>query len=148
SVVSAADANRRALARRAAPGPEATRRIIRRTAARYGVDPALALAVGFQESSWNHRAVSPANALGVMQVIPASGRWASDLVGRRLNLLDVEDNVTAGVVILKSLLRSADSREQAIAGYYQGLRSVRQQGMFADTAVYVRRVERLAQRLG
>ena len=148
SVVSAADANRRALARRAVPGPEATRRIIHRTAVRYGVDPALALAVGLQESSWNHRAVSPANAVGVMQVIPASGRWASDLVGRRLDLLDVEDNVTAGVVILKSLLRSADSREQAIAGYYQGLRSVRQHGVFADTAVYVRRVERLAQRLG
>jgi LysM repeat protein len=148
SVVGAADANRRALARRAVPGPEATRRIIRRTALRYGVDPALALAVGFQESSWNQRRVSPANALGVMQVVPASGRWASGLVGRRLDLLDVEDNVTAGVVILKSLLRSADTRQQAVAGYYQGLGSVRQRGMFADTSAYVRRIERLTQRLG
>ena len=148
SVVSAADANRRSLARRAVPGPEATRRIIARTAARYGVDPALALAVAFQESSWNQRRVSPANALGVMQVVPASGRWASELVGRRLDLLDVHDNVTAGVVILKSLLRSADNRQQAVAGYYQGLGSVRQRGMFADTRVYVGRVERLAARLG
>jgi len=146
-VVRAADANRQALTRRAAPGPEATRRLITRTAARYGVDPALAAAVGFQESSWNQRRVSPANALGVMQVVPSSGRWASELVGRRLDLLDVEDNVTAGVVILKALLRSADSREQAVAGYYQGLGSVRQRGMLADTRQYVARVESLRQRL-
>jgi soluble lytic murein transglycosylase-like protein len=148
SVVAAADANRRALRRRAAPGPEATRRLIARTAVRYGVDPALAAAVGFQESSWNQRQVSPANALGVMQVIPSSGRWASTLVGRRLDLLDAEDNVTAGVVILKSLLRGADSRQQAVAGYYQGLRSVRQHGMLPDTRRYVARVEYLRRRLG
>jgi LysM repeat protein len=148
SVVRAADANRSALARRAVPGPEVTRRIITRVATRYGVDPALALAVGFQESSWNQRRVSPANAVGVMQVVPSSGRWASELVGRRLDLLNVEDNVTAGVVILRSLLRTADNREQAVAGYYQGLGSVRSRGMFADTRVYVRRIEQLTARLG
>ena len=41
------------------------------------------LAIAYQESGWNQRAVSPANAVGVMQVIPDSGRWASDLAGRR-----------------------------------------------------------------
>jgi LysM repeat protein len=148
SIVRAAEANRSALARRAVPGPEVTRRIITRVATRYGVDPALALAVGFQESSWNQRQVSPANAVGVMQVVPSSGRWASELVGRRLDLLDVEDNITAGVVILRSLLRTADSREQAIAGYYQGLWSVRSRGMFADTKTYVRRIQELTARLG
>ena len=148
SIVRAAEANRSALARRAVPGPEVTQRIIARVATRYGVDPALALAVGFQESSWNQRQVSPANAVGVMQVVPSSGRWSSELVGRRLDLLDVEDNITAGVVILKSLLRSADSREQAVAGYYQGLGSVRQRGMLADTRTYVRRIDQLTRRLG
>ena len=105
-------------------------------------------AVGFQESSWNQRRVSPANAIGVMQVVPSSGRWASELVGRRLDLLNVEDNITAGVVILRSLLRTADTREHAIAGYYQGLGSVRSRGMFADTRAYVRRIEQLTARLG
>jgi soluble lytic murein transglycosylase-like protein len=104
--------------------------------------------VGFQESSWNQRRVSPANAIGVMQVVPSSGRWASGLVGRHLDLLDVDDNVTAGVVILKSLLRSADDRRQAVAGYYQGLGSVRQRGMLPDTARYVARIEALRGRLG
>jgi LysM repeat protein len=146
ATVRAAAANRSRLANRAVPGRDATRRLIVRTAQRYGVDPALALAVGYQESGWNQRQVSVANAIGTMQVIPSSGRWASDLVGRRLNLLDARDNVTAGVVILKALTTSAADRDQAIAGYYQGLASVRQRGMHADTKQYVRNIVRLSQR--
>ena len=37
-----------------------------------GVDPALALAVSYQESGWNMHVVSVANAVGAMQVIPAT----------------------------------------------------------------------------
>jgi soluble lytic murein transglycosylase-like protein len=87
-----------------------------------------------------------ANAIGTMQVIPSTGRWAGELVGRRLDLLDTRDNVTAGVVVLKALTSSAKNRDQAIAGYYQGLRSVQQHGMFADTKGYVRNVKALAAR--
>ncbi|MGN6611957.1 MAG: LysM peptidoglycan-binding domain-containing protein, partial [Angustibacter sp.] len=140
AVVRAAATNRHHLASRAVPSREATRRLIERTARRYGVDPALALAVGYQESGWNQRQVSVANAIGTMQVIPSSGQWASTLVGRRLNLLDAEDNITAGVVILKALTTSAGRLDHAIAGYYQGLGSVRSRGMHADTQQYVRSV--------
>lgn len=146
SIVNAAQHNRSRLANRAVPGRDATRRLIVATAHRYGVDPALALAVAYQESGFNQRQVSVANAIGVMQVIPSSGRWASDLVGRRLDLLDTRDNVTAGVVILKALTRSASSRRQAVAGYYQGLASVRERGMFVDTKAYVRSIEALVHR--
>ncbi len=146
AVVEAARHNRTRLASRAVPGRDATRRLIAQTAQRYGVDPALALAVAYQESGFDQRQVSVANAIGAMQVIPSSGRWASDLVGRRLDLLDARDNVTAGVVILKALTRSASSRSEAIAGYYQGLASVQGRGMFADTKAYVRSVESLVQR--
>jgi LysM repeat protein len=146
ATVQAAQHNRSRLAARSVPGRDATRRLITRTAQRYDVDPALALAVAYQESGFNQRQVSVANAIGVMQVIPSSGRWASDLVGRRLDLLDTRDNVTAGVVILKALTRSAPSRSHAIAGYYQGLASVRQHGMFVDTKAYVRSIEALVHR--
>lgn len=141
AVVNAAAANRHRLASSAVPSRDATRRLIATTARRYGVDPALALAVGYQESGWNQRQVSVANAIGVMQVIPSSGRWASELVGRRLNLLSTRDNVTAGVVILKALTRSAATTDHAIAGYYQGLASVQRRGMYADTKGYVRSVQ-------
>lgn len=147
AVVNAAAKNRSRLASRRVPGREATRALITRTAHRYGVDPNLAVAIATQESGLNQHQVSVANAIGVMQVIPSSGRWAEQLVGRRIDLLDTQDNVTAGVVILKALLRSASSTDQAIAGYYQGLASVRSRGMFADTKAYVRSVRALHARL-
>jgi len=139
----AATANRDALAARSVPSRDEMRQMVRDTALRWGVDPALAQAVAFQESGFNMRAVSPANAVGVMQVIPSSGEWASDLSGQRLDLLDPQGNVTAGVVILRSLTRSAPDQATAIAGYYQGLGSVRSRGMYADTRRYVASVQTL-----
>jgi soluble lytic murein transglycosylase-like protein len=111
------------------------------TAKAMGVDPALAQAVAFQESGFNHAVVSPANAIGAMQVIPSSGTWASELVGRPLNLVDPDDNVVAGVAILRSLVKSAPDLPTAIAGYYQGATSVQRNGMFADTRRYVANVQ-------
>jgi LysM repeat protein len=137
SIVNAANRNRAALARHAVPSRSQTKAMIVATARRHGVDPKLALAVGWQESGWNQHQVSVANAIGVMQVIPSSGQWASEMAGRRLDLLKTQDNITAGVVILRSLTRSARTIDQAIAGYYQGLYSVQKNGMYADTKVYV-----------
>jgi soluble lytic murein transglycosylase-like protein len=114
--------------------------MIVRIARQQGVDTRLALAIAYQESGWNQRAVSPANAVGVMQVIPQGGQWASDLVGRRLNLLDTKDNITAGVVMLRALGRSTSSMEKAVAAYYQGLGALQQHGMYSDTKQYVRTV--------
>jgi LysM repeat protein len=137
SIVNAANRNRAALAARSVPSRSQTKAMIVATARRHGVDPKLALAVGWQESGWNQRQVSVANAIGVMQVIPSSGEWASQMAGRHLNLLNTQDNITAGVVILRSLTRSAPSLDKAVAGYYQGLYSVTKNGMYADTKVYV-----------
>jgi LysM repeat protein len=142
-VARSAAANRDYLASVPVPSPDQTRAMIVTTARRHGVDPSLMLALAMKESSWNQRAVSPANAIGIMQVIPSSGAWASSLVGRQLNLLDPQDNVTAGVVIVRALLRSADTEEHAIGGYYQGLGSVRQHGLFRDTRSYVKKVTTL-----
>jgi soluble lytic murein transglycosylase-like protein len=111
--------------------------MIRATATRNGVDPKLALAIGWLESGWYQRAVSYTDAVGVMQLMPVSQTWASQLAGRSLDRYDTQDNITGGVLIIRALLASADSREQAIAGYYQGLYSVRTKGMYEDTKRYV-----------
>ncbi|MFD0047003.1 LysM peptidoglycan-binding domain-containing protein [Pseudarthrobacter scleromae] len=50
--------------------------MITATAQSMGVDPALALAFGEQESSFRQNVTSSAGAIGVMQVIPSSGVWA------------------------------------------------------------------------
>jgi LysM repeat protein len=137
AVVSSANQNKALLNASPVPSREQMKVIVADTARRMGVDPSLALAFAFQESSFDHRSVSPANAIGTMQVIPSSGQWASDLVGRKLNLLDPYDNVTAGVAIIRQLVRTSPSLDTAIAGYYQGQYSVSRYGMYDDTKHYV-----------
>ena len=141
TVVGAANANKATLLAAGVPSKATMQALVVSTARAMGVDPALAQAVAFQESGFNHTAVSPANAIGTMQVIPTSGEWASDLVGRKLNLLDPKDNVTAGVAILRSLVRTSPDLPSAIAGYYQGASSVKKYGMFADTRRYVANIQ-------
>lgn len=137
AVVSSANLNKALLNAAPVPSREQMKAIVADTARRMGVDPSLALAFAFQESGFDQRAVSPANAIGTMQVIPSSGTWASDLVGRQLNLLDPYDNVTAGVAIIRQLVRTSKNLDYAIAGYYQGQYSVNTIGMYEDTKSYV-----------
>ncbi|MGN6415171.1 lytic transglycosylase [Flexivirga sp.] len=142
-----AAATRAALAKRSIPSRTQTKALIERTARRYGVNPHLALGISWQESGWNQRVVSPANAVGVMQVLPQSGEWASSMVGHELDLLDAHDNITAGVVILRYLTGNAKDLDQAIGGYYQGLAGVQQHGPYPETKHYVRNVRALMDRL-
>ena len=146
TVVASANANKATLLAVGVPSTDEMQAKVASTARSMGVDPALAQAIAFQESGFNHASVSPANAIGTMQVIPSSGEWASQLVGRQLNLLDPDDNVVAGVAILRSLLRTSPDTATAIASYYQGAGSVKRNGMFSDTRRYVANVQTLMAR--
>lgn len=136
----------RATARTSPPAAAGTqkaqvRALIEQVADEHGVDRRLALAVGLQESGWRQDVTSHVGARGTMQVMPANARWASSLAGRRLDLGDVRDNVTAGVVILKQLQATAGSEDAAIGAYYQGLPSVKKRGMYRETHRYVASVK-------
>jgi LysM repeat protein len=137
AVVSSANDNKALLNASPVPSRDEMRTIVANTARAMGVEPSLALAFAYQESGFNQSAVSPANAMVTMQVIPTSGEWASDLVGRDLNLLDPYDNATAGVAIIKRLIATSKDVDTAIAGYYQGQYSVSKYGMYDDTKAYV-----------
>ncbi|WP_147796464.1 lytic transglycosylase domain-containing protein [Cellulomonas sp. Y8] len=141
TVVASANANKAALIAMGVPSKAAMQAKVAATARSMGVDPALAQAIAFQESGFNHTSVSPANAIGTMQVIPSSGEWASQLVGRDLNLLDPDDNVVAGVAIIRQLVRTSPDLSTAVASYYQGASSVKRNGMFSDTRRYVANVQ-------
>jgi soluble lytic murein transglycosylase-like protein len=110
------------------------------------VEPNLALAISWQESGWQQRRVSSAGAIGAMQVMPATGRWMSLDVGRRLNLYGLGDNVTAGVRLI-DVLHGQTSERRAVAAYYQGLGAVQRHGLYPSTKVYVRNVLALRHRL-
>ena len=141
SVVASANANKATLLAMGVPSKADMQAKVAATARAMGVDPALAQAIAFQESGFNHTSVSPANAIGTMQVIPSSGEWASQLVGRDLNLIDPDDNVVAGVAILRQLVKSSPDLPTAIASYYQGSGSVKRNGMFSDTRRYVANIQ-------
>ncbi|MHA3947840.1 LysM peptidoglycan-binding domain-containing protein [Cellulomonas bogoriensis] len=146
ATVASANENKATLLATGVPSRAEMQGLVASTARSMGVDPALAQAVAFQESGFNHASVSPANAIGTMQVIPSSGQWASDLVGRQLNLLDPQDNVVAGVAILRQLVRTSPDLSTAIASYYQGQAGVRRHGMYPDTRRYVANVQTLMAR--
>lgn len=143
AVVSSANQNKALLNASPVPTREQMKQIVADTARRMGVSPSLAMAFAYQESGFNHRSVSPANAIGTMQVIPSSGGWASDLVGRKLNLLDPYDNATAGIAIIRQLVATSKNLDYAIAGYYQGQYSVSTKGMYEDTKAYVASIKAL-----
>lgn len=145
TVGEAVETNRAKLQASAQPSRDEMREIIRSTAVKLGVDPSLALAIGYQESGFNMKVVSGANAIGAMQVIPSSGEWASDLLGRPIDLFDARDNARAGVAILRTLVAN-NPPDVAIASYYQGQASVRSRGMYDDTRRYVANVQTLQAR--
>jgi N-acetylmuramoyl-L-alanine amidase len=131
--------SRAALAARSQPSKAQAQAMVRQTAARHGVDPSLAQAVAFHESGFQMRVVSPVNAIGVMQVMPLTGRNLSRQIGRELDLYDAQDNITAGVLVLRQLLRiTGGDLDRALAGYYQGLGSIARQGVLPQTRQYIR----------
>jgi LysM repeat protein len=123
---------------------------VQSVASLHGVSPSLAAAIAYQESGFNNAMVSSANARGVMQVMP--GTWSyvqENLADRALDPNSATDNVHAGVLYLKRLLNDTGGDESAaIAGYYQGLASVRSRGLYDDTQQYVANVQALRARFG
>jgi len=137
----------------AAPEPTPTRvgaSTVQSVAAANGVPPSLASAIAWQESGFNNSMVSGANARGVMQVMPGTWQYVQrNLAGRQLNPASATDNVTAGVLYLKSLLRQTGGNENsAIAAYYQGLGALQSRGVLPETQKYVANVQALRSRFG
>lgn len=141
-------ANESASASTAPGAADATGDLLARVAREAGWSPAFVKAVAWQESGWQQDQVSSAGAIGVMQVMPATGRWVSDeLVGRDLDLHDAEDNVIAGVAYLQHLWEVTDGDPgQTLAYYYQGLGSVAENGRYTDTDRYIANVLALRER--
>jgi len=146
TVAASARAHRAMLASRALPSKAAVKELVRRSARRHGVPVSLALAVAYHESGFQQRVVSPVDAIGAMQVLPSTGRGLGRLHGRTFDLLKASDNVEAGVILLKDLLRATGSVDRALAGYYQGLGSISRKGLLPQTKQYIRNVNVLRSR--
>lgn len=120
-------------------------------AATEGVPSSLANAVADMESGFNNGLVSSADARGVMQITPGTWSWISQNLAGPPPLAPASalENVRAGTLLLHSLLESTGGNQSlAIAGYYQGLPSVSENGMYPSTQQYVSDVEALQQQFG
>jgi N-acetylmuramoyl-L-alanine amidase len=121
-------------------------------AAANGVPSSLADAIAWQESGFNNDLVSSADARGVMQILPGTWEWIQhslDTGGPPLAPASAADNVRGGVLLLHSLLSSTGGAEaMAAAGYYQGLPSVEQNGVYPSTQSYVNSVLALERQFG
>lgn len=129
------------------PSRDRVRRTITRAANYRGVDPQLALAIGWQESGWQMHRVSSAGAIGAMQVLPGTGRWMEQYAGRDLRLKVLKDNATAGVLLLGVLGDHTRNRRHQVGAYYQGLGALEDHGLFGETKAYVANVLAIKARL-
>ncbi|MFN3628833.1 MAG: transglycosylase SLT domain-containing protein [Casimicrobiaceae bacterium] len=120
-------------------------REIREAARTFGLEPALVFGLIRQESRFWADAVSSAGALGLMQVMPATGRW----IARQLNvsafrpsqLTDVKVSTAFGSFYLKNALDTPDgSVVLAAAAYNAGAGRARQwrhENRALEGAIYV-----------
>jgi LysM repeat protein len=120
-------------------------------ASAHGVPASLADAIAWQESGFNNDLVSSADARGIMQILPGTWDWIQRSMAPSPPLAPASavDNVRGGVLLLRSLLNSTGGNAgTAAAGYYQGLPSVQEHGLYRDTQQYVQSVLALQQRFG
>lgn len=125
--------------------------IVRTHARNYDLPPALLAAVIYSESKFDASARSPAGAVGLMQLLPATAEGIAARTGGhgfvQSDLLDPEINVRYGAWYLRHLLdRYDDDLPTALAAYHAGQGNVdawRRRGVgvqFPETRTYVTRV--------
>ena len=126
--------------RHARRNPKAYDSLIARMAKAHDVDGGLIKAVIYVESRFNPNAISRKGAAGLMQLMPATAdEYGVD------NVYDPVQNIEAGVLHLKYLLKRYRNKRLAIAAYNAGQSNVdRYRGIppYSETRKYVKRVLR------
>lgn len=108
-------------------------------AATQNVGPNFAKAVAWQESGWDNSQVSSADARGVMQITPDAWDFIqNNLAGGTLDPYSAVDNVKAGATYLGYLFdQTGNDPASTLGGYYQGLGSVRSDGLLPESQQYI-----------
>ncbi len=99
--------------------------VIKEFAAKEGMDPHLMAGIIRQESAFNPTAVSRANARGLMQILPSTGRTMARRMGiqgyNTTWLFTPQVNIRMGIVYFKQLLAEHNGKlEDTLAAYNAG----------------------------
>lgn len=113
--------------------------LVMKMAPEYKVEPGLALAIIKAESNFDTQAVSPKNAMGLMQLIPETAeRFAVK------NPFDAKQNIRGGLAYLRWLLAYFQGDVQLVAAAYNAGEGTveRYRGVppYSETRAYVQRV--------
>jgi soluble lytic murein transglycosylase len=96
---------------------------IRREAARNDFDPMFAAGLIRQESTFQADVVSHANAIGLMQILPRTGRLLAKQLKikyTKASLFDPNTNIELGMLYIANLTRATGGPEYAAAAYNAG----------------------------
>jgi peptidoglycan lytic transglycosylase len=96
---------------------------LRREAAKNDFDPMFAAGLIRQESTFQADAISHANAIGLMQVLPKTGKLLARQIRVRYvknKLFDPDYNIELGMVYIATLVRETGAPEYAAAAYNAG----------------------------
>ncbi len=100
---------------------------VQSNAQRYRIDPLLALSLMRQESMFDPEARSPANARGLMQLLPSTAAQVAADIGRdgKIDLYDPQTNIELGIAHLRELAdRYGDDPQRILAAYNAGAAAV------------------------
>jgi soluble lytic murein transglycosylase-like protein len=133
----------------AATNADAVRASLDRWSSYYGVDSHLAHALAWMESGYNNTMVSNVGAQGVMQILPTTWTYVENvLIGHKVDDHGPDGNIHIGMAYLHHLLGAFGGNEKlALAGWYQGERSVRTNGPLHVSKSFAANVLALKQRM-
>jgi murein DD-endopeptidase MepM/ murein hydrolase activator NlpD len=111
----------------------------------YDLSLPLLEAIAFEESGWQQNVVSDVGAIGIGQIMPATGAFiADDLIGQHMNIHSPSDNIRLSAAFLAYLAGVEGNNVCAtIAAYYEGPINESLYGVFPDAQQYVAAVEAL-----
>lgn len=98
--------------------------IIFKEAQKHDLDPYLVSAVIYVESKFDSKALSASGAMGIMQIMPSTGKWVAEKLGlegfQEEDLYDIETNITIGCWYLANLRQEFGNNLIIMLAAYNG----------------------------
>lgn len=118
---------------------------------KFKVEKSLVFAVIYAESSFVKNKVSYAGAVGLMQIMPSTAKYVSEMLGKeKFDLFDENDNIEIGVKYLSYLFEKFKSEKYVLYAYNGGegtlvkwLESGEKEFWYKESVNYYKKVEKV-----